>query len=85
MGSVSGGGADSAEANFANGLLPGGAGGDADGGLASTSGQGSLDPGILVDNHAAHFTGAAAASPSLFAGGHDHVLHWLHFYLNTTM
>ncbi len=73
MGSMSG-GADSAEANFANGLLPGGAGGDADGGLASTSGQGSLDPGILVDNHAAHFTGAAAASPSLFAGSRYHLL-----------
>ena len=67
-GSVSG-GADSAEANFANGLLPGGGGGgDQDGGLATTSGQGSLEPGILVDNHAAHFTGAVAASPSLFAG-----------------
>ena len=72
MGSVSG-GADSAEANFANGLLPGGGGGggDQDGGLATTSGQGSLDPGILVDIHAAHFTGAAAASPSLFAGARD--------------
>lgn len=70
MGSVSGGGADSAEANFANSLLPGGTGGDdgGGGGLASTSGQGSLEPGILVDNHAAHFTGAAAASPSLFTG-----------------
>ena len=68
MASVSGGGADSAEANFANSLLPGG-GEDAGGPAATTSGaQGSLDPGILVDNHAPHFTGAAAASPSLFTG-----------------
>ena len=66
MASMSG-GADSAEANFANSLLPGGA--EDAGGPATTSGaQGSLDPGILVDNHAPHFTGAAAASPSLFTG-----------------
>jgi hypothetical protein len=66
MASMSG-GADSAEANFANSLLPGGV--EDAGGPATTSGaQGSLDPGILVDNHAPHFTGAAAASPSLFTG-----------------
>ena len=67
VGCVSGGGADSAEANFGNGLLPGG-GEDGGGGPGTTSGQGSLEPGILVDNHAAHFAGAAAASPSLFTG-----------------
>ena len=57
--------ADSAEANFANSLLPG-MGGE-DGSMAMSHG-GPNDAHLLMDNHALHFPGPTLASPSLFAG-----------------
>ena len=56
---------DSAEANFANSLLPG-MGGE-DGGMSMSQG-GPQDANLLMDNHTLHFPGPTLASPSLFTG-----------------
>lgn len=58
--------ANSAEANFANSMLPGMGGED---GMAASGPQISQDANLLMDNHALHFPGPTLASPSLFTGG----------------